>query len=466
MPLADPIEHVVAIMLENQSFDRLLGSMRSLDPAVDGVDPNALRGNVDPTSGAAISQAPTTARSVALDPGHDLDDVLRQIGNNDCSGFIADFVGKYPQSSPADRQEVMGYYPVDALPALDRLARNFGVCDHWYSSVPGPTWPNRFFVHSGTSLGHTDMPTGFDPNIQIYDQPTIYERLEEHGIPWRIYFGDFPQSLVLTRQWRFPDHYLQMNWFFQDAAGPSQLFPAYSFIEPTYFGDTPNDEHPSHDMMRGESLLATVYNALRSNEDLWPTTLLIVLYDEHGGFYDHVPPPAAVPPDEHTSEFAFDRYGLRTPALLVSPWIERSVISTVFDHTSVLRYLSDKWDLPPLGNRAAQANSFRAELLKRSSPRTDTPPSIDFTSPALAGEADRARRMNRHQNNLLAFSRFLETHLAPGQAPALVVDRERRAFEGPAAIASVIRERLSAFLYGERTPPSTPPQVAEPPERQ
>jgi len=442
MPIADPVSHVVVIMLENQSFDRLLGCMRAFDPMIDGVDPSTPRANADPLSGQSVRQATTNARGARLDPGHDLDDTLRQVAGGECSGFVSDFVQKYPRSTPADRQEVMGYYAMDTLPALHALARSFAVCDHWFSSLPGPTWPNRLFVHSGTSLGHTKMPEGFHPNFHVYDQPTVYQRLQERGLPWRIYYQDFAQSLVLSHQWPHKTHYHRLDRFFMDAAGDARDFPAYCFIEPKYFGAHADDQHPPHDMMRGDALLARVYNSLRVNEALWMSSLLVVLYDEHGGFFDHLAPPEAVPPDEHTAEFAFDQYGVRVPAVLVSPWVDRSVVPTTFDHTSVLKYVSDKWDLGPLGNRVAFANSFAPALLTRSAPRADTPLSI----PVSAVEAATAEaEMNQNQNCLLSFSHFLEAVLGPTRPAGVLADRNRRVFRG-ATQGEVARERLEDFL--------------------
>ena len=193
---SDPIQHVVVLMLENQSFDRVLGCMKAVNPGIDGVDTTHPGANADPDGGAAYQQQPGANRTVVHDLGHDLDDVLRQVQNG-CSGFIADYATKHPNAPRVERQQVMNYFTLGDLPVFHALAQNFLVCDRWFSSVPGPTWPNRFFVHSGTSLGHVDMPEGFDPGLHVYSQPTLYERLEEKNVPWRIYFGDWPQSWTL-----------------------------------------------------------------------------------------------------------------------------------------------------------------------------------------------------------------------------------------------------------------------------
>lgn len=392
-------------MMENHSFDRMLGAI----PGVDGVDPAHLRTNPDFPSGAPVSQRTTTERNMSPDPEHEFDDVIDQI-DGPCLGFVRDFAQHYPQTNAQQRSEIMAYHDRGALPVLQTLAESFAVCDRWFSSLPSSTWSNRFFVHSGTSLGHVKMPNGvFHPNLHLYNQPTVYQRLSEKEVPWAIYYGDFPQSLVLTQQWAHLDKYHRMDKFFADAAGNEADFPSYAFIEPSYFGAAQNDQHPPSDLLAGEALIAQVYNALFQNAALWQKTLLVILYDEHGGFYDHVPPPAAVPPDGNTTEFAFDRYGVRVPAILVSPWIDRQTIHDEFDHTSLLRYATDKWELGPLGNRVAQAESFGGFLTKRESPRLDCPGPLAV--PAV-NENPQTPDMNANQSGLVAFSRYLETKIA------------------------------------------------------
>jgi phospholipase C len=406
--MPDPIEHVIVLMFENNSFDRMLGCMKAVYPNLEGVDPNKTWVNPDfPDANHLFAQLKGANYSISVDPGHELDDVLRQTYDGN-SGFVRDFAQHAPQAPAEDRYEVMGYFSLDALPVLHTLASNFLVCDHWFSSVPGPTWPNRFFVHSGTSLGHTDMPNGFfQPAIHLYDQPTVYQRLSERGISWEIYYGDVPQSLILLEQLKYPDHYHRLDDFVTAASGPAGNFPAYACIEPYYFGTKQCDQHPPTDVRLGEAFLAQVYNALRQNEKLWMSTLLVVLYDEHGGFYDHVQPPATVAPDEHTDQFAFDKLGVRVPAILISPWLDPGVLQTQFDHTSLLRYAMEKWGLGALGNRAAQANSFADALTRRATPRDDCPANLPLPS-GVPNPLDLA--LNAHQAALAGFTHYLEVN--------------------------------------------------------
>jgi hypothetical protein len=209
-----------------------------------------------------------------------------------------------------------------------------------------------------------------------------------------------------------------MPQFFADAKGAEASFPSYSFIEPTYFGSGQNDEHPPSDILRGEVLLAQVYNAIRNNGALWEKTLLVVLYDEHGGFYDHVTPPACVAPDGNTSEFSFAQYGIRVPAVLISPWLERQVLSDELDHTSLLRYATDRWGLGALGARTAAAKSFASTWKVAGAVRTDVPANIPepttLPNPVVEG-------LNPNQLALVGFSRYLETQtmaLAEKAGPA------------------------------------------------
>lgn len=442
--MPEPIRHVVVLMLENNSFDRMLGCMKAVHPELEGVEPNAEPPtNPDfPDASHLFAQLPDAEDKVAQDPGHELDDVLRQI-HAGCSGFVTDFVQHCPTAPKSEKYEIMAYFNRGALPVLHRLAEDFLICDHWFSSVPGPTWPNRFFVHSGTSLGHVDMPNGFfHPGIHCYDQPTVYERLSEKKISWKIYFGDFPQTVLMTHQWTHLESYRHLEKFFEDAAGAENTFPQYSFIEPYYFGAKQNDQHPPTDVRHGEALIAQVYNALRANEELWQSTLFVLLYDEHGGFYDHVPPPTTIAPDEHTNKFDFTTLGVRVPALLISPWLDRGVLKTVFDHTSLLKYVSDKWSLGPLGMRAAQAKTFSDALMKRMSARDDCPKLIDTPTPE---DNPKDVPLNGHQAALAGFSHHLAVNVTKSD-DATIAGQSRAMASGYEAQSKAVAERADQFL--------------------
>jgi hypothetical protein len=181
-------------------------------------------------------------------------------------------------------------------------------------------------------------------------------------------------------------------------------------------GINENDDHPPHDVMRAEKLIADVYNALRGNEELWRSTLLVIFYDEHGGFYDHVSPPSASPPDDHREEYAFDRLGVRVPALLISPWVDSRIEHTLFDHTSLLRYLTEKWQLRPLpSRRVAEANNIRVAIT-RSTPRDDALAQIVMTPdqlkvPDLRVEEQATDMVSSHHIALRKLASYLSSAL-------------------------------------------------------
>jgi phospholipase C len=451
--MPDQIKHVVVLMMENHSFDQMLGSLAT-ELGFDGINPAKPRSNPDyPDTTRSIAQAPTSLTSIDLDPAHEFDDVQRQLTDNN-SGFIKDFVMAHPNCGDTEKQQIMAYYDPGKLTVLHKLARNFAVCDRWFSSMPGPTWQNRFFVHSGTTKGHLKMPSGiFDPNFHLYDQDTIYDRLNEKKISWKIYHQGEAQTMVLVHQLE-PDnllHYHEMVQFFDDAAGDEADFPQYSFIEPCYSGSGQNDQHPPSDIMKGELLIAQVYNALRANEALWQKSLFVILYDEHGGFYDHVVPPTreddpiVVAPDDNTEQFNFEQLGLRVPAILVSPWIDKQVIHTLFDHTSLLKYLIDKWGLGPLGRRTEKANTFAAALTALAAARTDTPGVI--TDRLVSPVETQNKVVNENQKALISFSQRLESDLAQFEDMSAIGSRTLKMMEGTRAQFAVAKDRFERFIH-------------------
>jgi phospholipase C len=230
--------------------------------------------------------------------------------------------------------------------------------------------------------------------------------------------------------------------FESDAAGPASDFPAYVFIEPQYNGDDANDDHPPYDIMQGQALIARIYNAIRSNEELWQSALLIVVYDEHGGFYDHVEPGEAVAPDKCALEYSFDRFGVRVPAVLVSPWVRPGDFPTdkeiKFDHTSIGKYLCERWGLKPLGNRMKEANSIGLAL------RLDDPPNRNapLKAPVIAdAQSTKVGTPNENQIALNALSEYLEEMATGASKPAL-----RQMSFATKPDPAVVRSRVLTFL--------------------
>jgi phospholipase C len=407
------IRHVVLLVLENHSFDQMVGCLQDVFPDLDGValESEAPRFNLD-LAGNKVFQSPTDALQVERDPKHETANVLDQLAGGN-AGFVRDYERNVPGVTADDKRNLMGYYLLDRLPALHQLGRNFTVCDRWFSSVPGPTWPNRFFVLSGTSSGRILMPEGLkNPRpgeFVAQDQVTLFDRLNEAGRSWRIYFYDFPVSLLFNHQRHARNlaGYSPIKHFYADVLH-EETFPDFVFIEPKYLGADQNDDHPPHNVMKAEKLIADVYNAIRSSPALWESTLFIVTYDEHGGFYDHVPPPPAVQPDGHNEEWTFDRLGVRVPTILISPWVGARVEKTQFDHTSLLQYLRTKWQLGPLGLRTEAANNI-AVALTEPQPREDTVPFIRVPYTDLIPEKVELeeRDLSRHHQAIHSFAAFL-----------------------------------------------------------
>jgi phospholipase C len=477
---ADPIEHVIVLMLENRSFDHMLGVFQQLYPNLDGIPPEGSnRTDTDSQTGTIYQQLPSTERQLNPSPLHEHPDVMRQISNG-MSGFIDDYAtvsGSKEENYPA----VMGYYSLDFLPVLHTLARNFTICDHWFSSLPGPTWPNRFFVHSASCNGHVSMPDGFyHPDIPALHQPqdTIYDRLQGKGISWGIFHHGLSQALLLEKLWDHPLHFHPIERFYEMCKAPddpASRLPQYCFLEPAFRGAEENDQHPPADVMNGELLIAQVYNAIRSS-DIWNKCLLVVTYDEHGGFYDHVVPEAAVPPDGQIEEFAFNQYGPRVPTLLISPRAPKNFVDTVFDHTSILRYLSEKWDLAPLNARDAAAKSIGTALDFTGPLRADTPATVAASIAAPVPVALDNASVTDHEQGLMSFARYLDASmLHKGEAAIAAYGRLQQEYgEGLEAKIDVAKTRFSLFLKGTIThmrgltrdhtpnptqPPSAPPTV-------
>jgi phospholipase C len=420
------IRHVVVLMLENRSFDHMLGAV----PGVNGVSANWTNSDGQNTyAQTALSWRDPLAREVKPDPKHETPNVLRQLAD-DNGGFVLDYARTYPDSTSAQRHKIMSYYPLGSLGPLHVLARTFAVCQRWHASVPGPTWTNRLFAMSGTSLGRVRMPG--PPN---YGQPSVFLRLFQANRVARVYYGDVPLALLLDDQrvgvpelgYDAKSTYYPMSMFKYHATVRENRFPHFTFIEPAYTLFA-NDDHPPHDPIRGQRLVAEVYNALRANQRLWRSTLLVILYDEHGGFADHVSPPRAEPPDEHQEEYTFDRLGVRVPAVFVSPWLAPQICDEVFDHTSLLRALTEKWGLGPLGARTAKAADVFAALQKTAAPREDTPAALD---PDMAPPVPHDAPNTDHQAAAMQLAEDLDA--TPGLTPRERTDN----FLGRAAPAGV-----------------------------
>ncbi len=395
------IKRFVVLMLENRSFDHLFGYLKVTNSKVmglTGIESN--RKDPNSTSDPAIKVSRASSFVMTFDPGHEYYDVQVQLygplKNTDPSlppianvpSFPAPMTGFIASASQAvdfsgDENLVMECFQPDQLPVLSTLASEFALFNFWYSSLPGPTWPNRFFIHAATSGGLTDSPstgqilTGFS-----FQNGTIYERLGAAGKDWCIYNDGLPQTAGISSLRDeyinpFTKRFQDMDDFFEDVTNGKLM--DYSFIEPRY--DTGNNYldgnsmHPLNDIRQGEALVKRVYEALR-NSQFWSDTMLIITFDEHGGFYDHQPPPAAVPPGDDSKYsnpaylFPFDRLGVRVPAIVVSAYTRQGTLigdapdapATVFDHSSVLATVEKRFGLDALTNRDRIANTLEVAI--------------------------------------------------------------------------------------------------------
>ncbi len=391
------IEHVIVLMLENRSFDHMLGYLPGVDELTgkeyNRIDPADLASGKVYVNNAAAYISPVS-------PAHDIPSVHTQLYGGlgpvidpaPMDGFVKAAVVE-AQGSLQTGLHVMDCFDPDKIPAMRSLVEQFCLCTAWFSSVPGPTWPNRFFVHAATSDGVASNDV-----THAYEMKTIYESLAEAGKSWSIYYGDIPVSLALRHLWGSLDHFKGFEKFHSDVENGE--LANYSFIEPRYMDFLEwkaADEHPPHDVKIGEYLIAEVYDTLRGSS-FWEKSLLVVLYDEHGGFFDRVPPPGGAPnPDGKVSTdpaFDFTRLGLRVPALLVSPYIEKGIVDGgVYEHSSVPATLKRLFDLPDyLTTRDRAANTFEG-VLTRDTPRDDTPQTLPVPGDPL--DASRLRAVMR-----------------------------------------------------------------------
>lgn len=426
---SEKIKHVIVLMLENRSFDHLCGFMRAGNPDINGLlgtEYNDVHpGSPDPTRIVVSDDAPYVP-DVNPGPGHSIRDVHVQLyaGGDGTAianlGFAYDY-SQQPGVAERHAGDVMKCFSPNRLPVLKALAENFCLCDNWYSSLPGPTWPNRLFVHCATSGGAVDN------NPRQFDMPSIFERLSDLDLDsWRIYFHDMPQTFMLTRlrNARYVRFFEEFNAFTRDCAAGK--LPRYSFIEPRYasiLGSVANDQHPDHGILPGEALIASVYNALRAS-DCWQQSLLVVTWDEHGGFYDHVAPPTTTPPDAIVNpEFDFRLLGVRVPTVLVSPWISPLVDHTQYEHSSVPATLKAIFGTREfLTNRDAHVNTFDG-LCSLAEPRTDVPRMLAPATPSVAtafhatvqGAASQLRPPNDLQRSLVELANSVSPETARPQ---------------------------------------------------
>jgi phospholipase C len=398
-----PFDHLIVVMMENHSFDNLLGALPLTHAAADGLDFS--EGNpVNSNPGGA--RTPAVVRSFPLPNTAQAKDVSQswkatheQIADGQMNGFVRSSGGVEP----------MGYYTPALLPFAYSLASTFTLANRWFCSVPGPTYPNRRFLLAGTAFGGT--VTGLET---LLDDPpprgTIFDQLSAHHVSWSSYFTDMPMTAVIPSiVLKHTGNHHPISKFFHDCQAGT--LPAVSFVDPGVGvvasiaavmsglpfpmkeilailgarlpeGPTGETEEDPQNMYYGETWAHGVVQAVLQSPR-WDRTLLIYTYDEHGGYYDHVPPPGALPPDEIQPRLSpgdppggYDMYGPRVPAVVVSPYSKPGGVSNlVYDHTSILATIERKWNLPALTARDANAHDIM-DFLDPGGPALLDPPYI------------------------------------------------------------------------------------------
>lgn len=441
--LKSKIKHIVVLMLENRSFDNLLGWLYEgqkvpNNQSFDGLNWNLWNplNNVDADGNPFKEKVPVAQNGQVKkkygkpvpnpvnfclpdpDPGEGFADTTYQLFEEYKvgaqyppapinMGFVQNYnnamlYGTYSFGDvPTDPRKIMTTYTPEQTPVLSELARSFAVCDQYFASVPSQTLPNRAFIHAGTSDGSVNNT----PNAHCSSK-TIYNQIQDaidagnDALSWKIYgnnimsankkdasgkFGDDHFSLTRVAMTRLHDEKFDNNFdtldnFYVDCKKGS--LPGYSFLEPNFGGPGQNDQHPPMDIRPGEKLIADIYNAVR-NSPAFEETLLVITYDEHGGCYDHVPPPGgARNPDPENKPgqngFLFNRFGVRVPCVLINPYIPKGLIArpdgyTPFDHTSVIKTVQNCFGLDPYLTERSNAAPDLSCVLTLDKPRKDFP---------------------------------------------------------------------------------------------
>jgi phospholipase C len=398
------VDHIVVLMMENRSFDHMLGYLRlsGRRPELDGLLPG-MANTFHDTSGKfpaydglsfPVHELLDTRMRKTQDPPHGGASVDTQLAN-DNGGFVQAYMDERGGPTEVHPSDVMGYHTDRHLPVYDHLSEKFCVCDRWFSSVGGATFPNRLYSVAGRAAGSRD-----NASPPIYDVDSFVRHLDDAHASWAWFVHDVTPILWALDN-GYPFHHLldeHIAWFdghcrpphfgdtFVQRAAAGKL-PAVSWIDPSFadlhtglmrlISPPSNDDHPPADVAAGQALVLKIYDALASSPK-WDRTLFVITYDEHGGFYDHVPPPLD-PPDDDPGTFA--RYGVRVPTLVVSPWVgRRSFSHEVYDHTSViktvlLRFCQQNGTIPDMGKRVGAA-AHLGGLLTETAPRPAETPEL------------------------------------------------------------------------------------------
>jgi phospholipase C len=395
-----PIEHLIVLMMENRSFDHMLGFAKSDAWPIDGLTGNETCDSSNGGPEVPVTEDARFSGDYNADPGHAFTHVNMQIFGNSggtpngplMRGFVKDYA--LISNSNAEAPNVMKCFSPQRLPVLTTLAQNYAVCDRWFSSVPGPTIPNRMFAHGASSVGSVDQDALASP----FALKTIFEVIDKSstGASYGIYVSD--NSILSFNSYLVHNQDAFRDYTTFDTDCQNDDLPSYCFIEPRYADNTSlpalaNSQHPDFGVDQGEALIADVYRSLTQNPDVWNSSLLLIVYDEHGGLYDHVAPPTLVPdagapvPPSTDPPFDFTRLGVRVPAVLVSPFIDPTIVHTQFDHCSIVstvrKLFCDATHQTPFNWRETAAATFDT-VLNRTTARAG---SVTFPAPQAEIEA-------------------------------------------------------------------------------
>lgn len=377
-----PVDHVVVLMQENRSADTYLGQLNAFGQPAYPAEPTT--GNPDPLNptGPPIVPFHKTTYCETGDLNHSWNGTHQEWDNGAMDGFTAANDSSSANADPADPSGArsMGFYDQTDLPFYYGLYNTFATNDHYFSSVLSQTFPNRLYLYAGTSFGHIRN------DVFGSTQKSVFELLDQGSVSWKIYADQYPLSygslLFKYVSDRASQHVFPMSQYYSDAAAGT--LPNVSFVDPTITQPPKQatDEHPSADVQLGQQFVANVINGLMASPN-WSTSALFLTYDEHGGFYDHVAPPPAPVPDNippmlqsGDTPGAFDRYGIRVPVAVVSPFAKSHYVSHVVDdHTSILRFIELRFGLPALTNRDVNADPM-LDMFDFSTPHFASPPTL------------------------------------------------------------------------------------------
>ena len=379
------IKHIVVLMMENRSFDHMLGLLMNEIPDLRGVRIGEWsnvddKGNVHPLTDDAAYQG-----QLRVDPPHDFWSAQQQIYANPGQPVtqppqpgMRGFAVTYARAggNPAN---IMKCFRPERLPTIRALAKNYLVCDNWFASLPGPTNPNRAFAHFGTSFGRVDNGPVWLMVLNGHVERGIYGRLVDRGRTAKIYY--YNQQSGTIGMTFLPSYYFGLYRDFENDCRNNTL-PDYAFIEPPYVdqddGTLAADHHPDNFVLAGDRFIRNVYEAIRSSDEVWRSALLLIVWDEHGGIFDHVSPPTLPYGDTFRSSvgFKFDRLGVRVGAIVVSPYVTPGVSHVLFEHASIPATATQQFIGSPdihAPHRREQRASTLQQLLIDMSPRMERP---------------------------------------------------------------------------------------------